>query len=112
MTTEIEITKVTTQTTAPKAKTKTPKAKKSTMKTKAPAKVTKAPRGQEPLFSLNSVAKRLAKFKTIHALAKELNVTKPTAINYVHKLMATRKVETQNVRQGIRGPQAIAYRVS
>lgn len=108
--TEIEITK--TMTTTPKTKTKTPKAKKSTMKTKAPEKTSPPPKGQEPLFSIDAVAKRLAKFKTITALAKELKVTKPTAINYVHKLMTIRKVETQNVRQGIRGPQAIAYRVS
>ncbi len=116
--TTIEITKVTTAVTpitTTKAKTyrkpktfKGARAKPAAPKTTAVAKS----RGVSASFTTEDVAKKLGEFKTVTQLAKELKVTKPTAANYVHRLQKARKVETKDMRQGKRGPLAIAYRVA
>lgn len=62
-------------------------------------------------FSDSDVAKVLAAWKTVRELAKLFKITTPAAQNYVNALKGVRKVETKEVRQGLRGPLAVAYRV-
>lgn len=101
---------------AKKIKKATKKAKKATKKAvkavKKAAKATKkAEKKSRRAFSDADVAKLLGGFKTVRELAKLLKVTTPAAQNYVNALKDVRKVETKEVRQGLRGPLAIAYRV-
>lgn len=84
-------------------------AKKAVKKALKTAK--KAEKKSRRAFSDADVAKLLAGFKTVRELAKLLKVTTPAAQNYVNALKGVRKVETKEVRQGLRGPLAIAYRV-
>lgn len=87
-------------------------AKKAVKAVKKAAKATKkAEKKSRRAFSDAEVAKKLGAFKTIKELAKLLKVTTPAAQNYVNALKDTRKVETKEVRQGLRGPLAIAYKV-
>lgn len=118
MTTEIEITKVSSGTpptvtvkVKPKTKTKT-KGKRKTMKgARAKAQV-ETKKGVAPLFTNAEVAKRLFTFKTVRELATALKVTPPAALNYVNKLKEDMyKLDRKTVRQGDRGPLATAYKV-
>jgi Fic family protein len=105
----VEIVTTATPLGAKKGPKKTAK-KKTTKKAKA-TKVAESTRGRVPLFGAERITKALAGFKTTAELSKILKVTKVTAQNYVNRLRKNRKVETKKVRQGDRGPLAIAYRV-
>ncbi len=69
-------------------------------------------RSPKLLRTTDQIVARLSDFKTITQLAKILRVAKPTADNYVRQLCKTRKVQKKKIRQGDRGPMAIAYRVA
>lgn len=101
---------------AKKVSKKIKKAKKAVKKAlKASKKAVKATKKAEKksrrAFSDADVSKLLGSFKTVRELAKLLKVTTPAAQNYVNALKGARKVETKEVRQGLRGPLAIAYRI-
>lgn len=90
----------------------TKKMKKAVKAVKKAAKAAKkAEKKSRRAFSNAEVAKLLGGFKTIKELAKKLKVTTPAAQNYVNALKGIHKIETKEVRQGLRGPLAIAYRV-
>ncbi len=74
--------------------------------------VKKVKRSPKLLRTPEQVAARLTTFRTITQLATILRVEKPTADNYVRQLKKVRKLETKQVRQGERGPKAIAYKVA
>lgn len=96
-----------------KAAKKAAKAIKKTVKStkKAIKAAKKAEKKSRRAFSDADVAKHLSKLTTVRQLAKQLKVTVPAAQNYLNALKGVRKVETKEVRQGKRGPLAIAYRV-
>lgn len=99
---------------AKKAKKAAKKANKKTAKKmlkKAVNAAKKAEKKSRRAFSNAQVAKLLGGFKTIKELAKKLKITTPAAQNYVNALKILHKIETKEVRQGLRGPLAIAYRV-
>jgi predicted ArsR family transcriptional regulator len=87
--------------------------KTKTKKTKKP-KTPAAPKGtSSPMHSTETVIKALSgkDFTTAVQLAAELKVTKTTAQVYLKKLGKARKIETKLVRQGLRGPKAIGFRI-
>ena len=77
----------------------------TTIKTKKAATVK-----NKSAFGNEAIAKKPSGFKTVTQLATALNVSNPTAANYINRLNKTRKVESKEVRQGKRGPLAVAYR--
>lgn len=86
--------------------------KKALKASKKAVKATKkAEKKSRRAFSDADVSKLLAGWKTVREVAKLLKVTTPAAQNYVNALKGVRKVATKEVRQGLRGPLAIAYRV-
>lgn len=84
---------------------KAKKAKKVAKKVKAVKKASRR------AFSDSDVSKKLSGFTTVRQLSKALKVTLPAAQNYINALKKVRKVESKEVRQGKRGPLAVAFRV-
>lgn len=73
---------------------------------------TKKTAGRKPRYTDERIAKALTDYKTVARLATNLKVTKVTAQSYVNRLSKGRKVQTKKVRQGDRGPLAVAYKVA
>lgn len=76
------------------------------------AKETAKPKARRARYELKTVASNLEAWKTSRQLAKALHITPPAALNYLNQLKESRKVETKQIRQGLRGPLATAYRVA
>lgn len=97
---------------AAKAIKKVKKSAKRALKAvkKAAKAVKKAEKKSKRAYSDAEVAKELSGFTTKRQLAKALKVTVPAAQNYIEALKKVRKLETKEIRQGKRGPLALAYR--
>lgn len=104
-----------------KTKPKTKKTTKPKITTRAPPpgsviifqkRVTKPKKStSSPLYGTEAVLKALATPKTAVQLAEALGITKTTAQVYLKKLIKARKLKSKLVRQGKRGPKAIAFEV-
>jgi len=66
-----------------------------------------------PLHSNEVVIKKLSgkDYLTAVQLAEELGITKTTAQVYLKRIAKSRTFETSMVRQGLRGPKAIGFRL-
>jgi hypothetical protein len=86
---------------------KSKKSSKKPAETKAPA-----PKATGPKHSEKEIIAALSgDYVTAVQLGVALNVTKTTAQIYLKRLGKSRKLETKAVRQGLRGPKAIGFKV-
>lgn len=76
-------------------------------------KKTPNPGKMSPHHSNEEIAKVLSgqEYVTSVQLAARFGLTKTTAQVYLKRLAKTRKIETKLVRQGLRGPKAIGFRI-